>query len=136
MTNRVGDKWEHNHSHVKATQTSVKSIFLSRAGVVCLLFVFIVAGLGYHYAAANNALSDYGCDAAPNTLPVLRYGSTGQCVKYVQALLNTDQHAGLSIDGVFGNETQSTVYIFQKRYNIQQDGVIDPQTWSALIAAY
>lgn len=64
-------------------------------------------------------------------LEVLEYGSTGQAVKALQALLNAHgQH--LDVDGIFGSCTQSALMIFQDQKKLAS-GICDLQTWEALI---
>lgn len=42
---------------------------------------------------------------------------------------------GIPADGQFGGGTDAAVRAFQKRKGLEQDGVVGPQTWSALFAA-
>jgi peptidoglycan hydrolase-like protein with peptidoglycan-binding domain len=64
---------------------------------------------------------------APNILrPVLHFGSVGANVRYLQIQL------GLKPTGVFGLKTSQLVRAFQLRNKLSVDGVVGPQTWSAL----
>lgn len=64
---------------------------------------------------------------------VLEFGSAGNAVKALQALLNCHgQH--LEIDGIFGNLTQTALTIFQDNKGLDPpDGVCTFEVWSALI---
>ena len=63
---------------------------------------------------------------------VLEFGTQGNAVKAMQALLNCHgQH--LETDGIFGNLTQTALIIFQDSAKLNANGVCDSLTWSALI---
>lgn len=70
---------------------------------------------------------------------VLRRGSSGLQVKFLQRLLNkAESRAGISgtpldEDGGFGALTENTLYQFQQRtFGLTPDNVVGPQTWRAL----
>ncbi len=74
-------------------------------------------------------------------LPVLRRGSKGERVKFLQDLLNQadrKQNFGnpppLKVDGDFGQNTETAVKLFQKYYGLNIDGVVGPKTWAKLQA--
>ena len=66
-----------------------------------------------------------------------RYGSRGEQVRAIQALLNIygRAHAGyrLAEDGMFGPSTRAAVIRFQRAANITDDGVVGPVTWPFLV---
>ena len=66
-----------------------------------------------------------------SSLPILRRGSTGENVKYLQRLLNQVSFS-LITDGIFGARTEAAVKEFQKSHNLVVDGIVGPKTWSAL----
>lgn len=75
----------------------------------------------------------------PGTL--LRLGSYGNDVLYVQRLLNAirsryTQIPFLSEDGVFGSGTQQAVRTFQNLMGITADGIVGETTWNKLNEAY
>ena len=52
----------------------------------------------------------------------------------MQFLLNNASYR-ISIDGVFGNETEKVLKQFQKDKKLDVDGICGPNTWKALIEA-
>ena len=71
-------------------------------------------------------------EAACECFEVVEYGSTGNAVKALQALLNCHgQH--LEVDGIFGPLTQTALIIYQDQAGLPADGTADSLTWSALI---
>lgn len=69
--------------------------------------------------------------------PVLRKGSTGTSVRTLQRMLyNLGYRSVGTIDGIFGDKTDTAVRNFQSNYNLTVDGIVGPQTWDALNKAY
>lgn len=66
----------------------------------------------------------------PNN-PLLRYGSRGNKVQYLQERLNK-HGANLVVDGIFGAETHQAVCHFQAEYAPPADGIVGAITWEAL----
>ncbi len=69
----------------------------------------------------------------------LRQGSTGSDVVTLQTLLNNArgtyaQLPYLTVDGVFGANTNNAVRQFQRLAGLTVDGVVGPTTWNALAA--
>jgi peptidoglycan hydrolase-like protein with peptidoglycan-binding domain len=68
---------------------------------------------------------------------VVQRGSRGDAVRGVQDEFNLRQLVGTSIgvtvDGIFGPETDMAVRAFQDQLGLVDDGVVGPKTWSALV---
>lgn len=58
--------------------------------------------------------------------PTVRRPMRNDFVKQVQTKL------GLTIDGIFGPETEATVRAFQRNHNLVPDGIVGPKTWAEL----
>ena len=68
--------------------------------------------------------------AGPATLagcPVLKNGAKGNITKLLQEKL------GISIDGIFGNETKKAVIKYQKNKGLSADGIVGQNTWKSLL---
>lgn len=85
-------------------------------------------------------LDEPGTPAAATPLltagfPMLRQGDKGEIVRAAQLLLNGRYSScGMwGADGDFGPATKSATLAFQRRNNLQADGIIGPQTWAALL---
>lgn len=68
------------------------------------------------------------------------YTRTGEQVKTVQRLLNAMGYKGsdgksLTVDGIFGTNTDYAVRRFQKAEGLTVDGIVGPATWKKLIGA-
>lgn len=57
---------------------------------------------------------------------VLKFGSRGDNVRLVQ------QKLGVTVDGIFGKQTENAVKAFQKEKGLTVDGIVGPQTWELL----
>ena len=71
----------------------------------------------------------------PGTLspwPTVQNGSQGHPIRTLQLLLRARGH-NLAVDGIFGSVTEAAVKAFQTAKGLTADGVVAPQTWSALI---
>jgi peptidoglycan hydrolase-like protein with peptidoglycan-binding domain len=55
-------------------------------------------------------------------------GDTGDAVRAVQVLV-----PHLTVDGVFGPDTESAVTKFQEMWGLETDGVVGPLTWRTLV---
>lgn len=64
--------------------------------------------------------------ASPVGRAVIKQGSTGEDVKYLQTKL------GLTADGVFGPRTKAAVVTFQSSKGLTMDGIVGPRTWTVL----
>jgi len=64
-------------------------------------------------------------------LNILRRRSAGEEVKILQRLL-VNQGYVLDIDGDFGQATETSVRDYQIKRNLDNDGIVGPETWAAL----
>jgi len=70
-----------------------------------------------------------------NTLAVLRRNTSGNSVKLLQTMLNKLGFDSGIVDGIFGIKTLSAVKSFQSNKSITIDGIVGKQTWSTLFTA-
>lgn len=64
---------------------------------------------------------------------VLKKGSRGELVTLMQQRLK-QRGWNISVDGVFGNDTDRVVRAFQRRHGLEVDGEVGRRTWTALFA--
>jgi peptidoglycan hydrolase-like protein with peptidoglycan-binding domain len=67
----------------------------------------------------------------------LRFGSSGEEVRYLQKLLNRIRRVfptvrSLAEDGIFGSQMRSSVREFQRLFGLTEDGVVGRNTWNAI----
>jgi hypothetical protein len=71
----------------------------------------------------------------------LRRGSSGEAVRWLQRRLNEIAGASghqvlegkpLATDGVFGEQTESVVKVFQAHRHLEASGIVGPKTWAEL----
>lgn len=74
----------------------------------------------------------WGTAAAPQALPTVRLGSSGQTVTILQTALNKLGYSCGSVDGIFGVKTDMAVKQFQKAKGQAADGIAGAKTWAAL----
>ncbi|MCB9889373.1 MAG: caspase family protein, partial [Planctomycetes bacterium] len=88
-----------------------------------------VLGLPFSDGAAPEPARD-GTGAAAR--PLLRVGCSGTEVRDLQRTLDNHGFNPGEIDGIFGRKTEQAVIGFQRAEHLQADGIVGPQTWSAL----
>ena len=64
--------------------------------------------------------------------PVVATGHNGHPVKTLQFLLTARGHT-VTVDGIFGPQTDAAVKAFQTSKGLAANGTVDPNTWTALI---
>ena len=65
-------------------------------------------------------------------MQILKLGSIGPIVEYLQLLLQKLNLYNEQIDGIFGTTTKNAVIEFQKQHNLAPDGIVGYKTWNAL----
>ncbi len=92
--------------------------------------------------SSSNVLQIHNIDAGHTETytigrPLLQYGSSGNSVKFLQALLvEKGAYYGTDwsqVDGQFGDGTRAAVIRFQRGHRLGADGIVGPNTWSALL---
>lgn len=73
--------------------------------------------------------------SSPLKLPILRYGAGLKPQAPVSEVRLLQQRLGIDADGRFGNGTRAKVSEFQRQRGLVVDGVVGPETWSALFAS-
>lgn len=68
--------------------------------------------------------------------PLLKIGSTGESVRYLQDRLNRLGHSPGLIDGIFGSKTTVAVKAFQSTNELVADGIVGSKTWLAIEKEY
>lgn len=83
---------------------------------------------------------NYGPDGGPYAETIIenggiiQRGDVGIAVKNVQALLHSNYNYDyVSVDGIFGADTERAVKDFQSRYGLEQDGKVGSKTWYYLL---
>jgi peptidoglycan hydrolase-like protein with peptidoglycan-binding domain len=62
-------------------------------------------------------------------------GSAGDAVRAVQSQIRS-RSGWLTVDGIFGPQTDNVVRSFQSFCNLSIDGIVGPNTWNALTLAF
>lgn len=73
-----------------------------------------------------------GVDRAEPDLPMLRRGDSSETVRALQALLK-GYGDSLDVDGIFGPATEAAVRRYQSKQGLGVDGIVGPESWSALL---
>ncbi len=96
-----------------------------------------VGNLAGNVTTISNSGNPYSCSSHP-TLAKTASAPTDQtiltCNKRVQWFLNSINNAGLSVDGWFGNNTETAVKNYQTKFSLTSDGsgIVGSQTWNSL----
>lgn len=70
----------------------------------------------------------------PVERPMLKFGSRGTDVKFLQSMLLQlgEKLPKYGADGDFGSETEAAVKSFQKKNKLEVDGIVGPKTWAKI----
>lgn len=67
-------------------------------------------------------------------MPRLKLGSTGECVRTAQILLNANKYDCGAVDSEFGHKMEAAVKAFQEvNGHDTVTGIIDQETWNDLL---
>lgn len=66
-------------------------------------------------------------------MPILRYGSSGAYVEWLQTTLKKLGYYNGNVDGIFGSQTLEAIKNFQKEFGLIPDGIVANATWNALM---
>ena len=64
--------------------------------------------------------------------PTISPGATGTAVRRLQRALRRTPNLGITVDGIFGPQTETAVKEFQEGAGLVADGTAGPPTWDAL----
>ncbi|WP_143423131.1 peptidoglycan hydrolase [Halegenticoccus soli] len=120
----------------------IRENYLTPGGTYYTSYGPTLRGMNVHYATDDNwkygirdvmnSLDDELGGSSPSGWPVYERGDSGRDVYTIQYLLRARSY-GLSVDGIYGSETESTVESFQSASGLAVDGIVGPNTWEALI---
>jgi hypothetical protein len=91
-----------------------------------------IADLGKPSQPAKPSKPSTGTNNPGDKMPTLRRGSKGTDVKRLQALLTANGYK-VSMDGIFGPQTEKVLRSFQSKHAKPSDGIVGKLTWSALL---
>lgn len=99
-----------------------------RAPITMLVLTLLLLAL----SMAPHYLSPAAPSALADSWPVEQTGGSGPDVSAIQYLLQAHGYA-ITVDGVFGSQTQSVVEQFQAAHGLTPDGIVGAQTWPVLV---
>ena len=84
------------------------------------------------FASLEKKLGNKGSNPSSSFDRLLKYGTRGSDVKKLQSTLNSlGYHAG-SADGIFGRNTKKAVMNFQRDHGLSIDGIVGPATLTTI----
>lgn len=114
--NTIGDKW--NNTSVNKINRSHFSRYIR--GYVYLSDIFNIND------ASQPVYYGIGHTTADNT---------GKC-QLIQHMLNVTNNAGLTEDGILGDKSDTAIKDFQRKYNLEIDGIVGDETIFKLTQLY
>jgi N-acetylmuramoyl-L-alanine amidase/Putative peptidoglycan binding domain len=73
-----------------------------------------------------------GSETWPALIVTVRNGSVGEAVRGVQSQLRSRGYS-ITVDGIFGSQTETAVRSFQSSRGLTVDGIVGPITWKYLV---
>lgn len=67
-----------------------------------------------------------------SNFPMLKLGMTGDAVRQVQQIIHDKTGGNITVDGIFGLETEQNVKDIQSFFQLSIDGIVGPKTWEVL----
>ena len=64
--------------------------------------------------------------------PRIQQGDRGNVVKYLQGVILCKAGGNITVDGIFGSQTERRVKDVQRLFKLTIDGIVGPQTWPAI----
>ncbi len=107
-----------------------------RLASLAVLALALVGFAGYAASSRNNpashaaAINPYASSCT--NYPVLKVGSTGNCVKFLQQIFH-DSGFGTVVTGKFDANTNSAVVFYQANAGLPDNGIVDTRTWTTLL---
>lgn len=88
--------------------------------------------------AGSSSTPSVSNPGAPYPIPSgnVRYGNSGDSVKWIQACVNEVLGAGIAVDGQFGNDTIYAVKVFQQRNGLSADGIVGSATTNKMLEVW
>ena len=83
-------------------------------------------------ATSNQTVASTPPPAISN-LPILRVGTRGPAVFWLQTRLQATGFFRGSVDGIFGEATEIAVKAAQEKFRLTPDGIVGPATWRVLL---
>ncbi|HAX79080.1 MAG TPA: peptidoglycan-binding protein [Cyanobacteria bacterium UBA11372] len=83
--------------------------------------------------ATNNQAAANTPQPAIGNLPILRVGTRGPAVFWLQTRLQATGFFRGPVDGIFGEATEIAVKAAQEKFRLPPDGVVGPATWRVLL---
>lgn len=79
--------------------------------------------------------TDTSNPGAPYPVPSgnLAVGSSGDSVKWIQACLNELMNVGITVDGIYGSQTETAVKAFQQANGLTADGIVGTNTTNKML---
>lgn len=94
---------------------------------IIILVIYTIFGV----LSYNDFFTDRSFGNAASTA-IVKYGSRGQQVKTIQSRLRDWGYYTGNVDGIYGWRTRAGVIQFQKAHGLKADGIVGPDTASAI----